>query len=135
MPVAYAPTIVRSSWGRWAYPVLVGLPLIGLAAVLVLGRGLDAPDVAEYSATPGVVPDPTFRLPLFLAQVMVIIALSRVLGKALRYVGQPQVVGEMLTGIVLGRSVLGAFWPDAYHLLLPVGSVRFLYAVSQLGLM
>jgi Kef-type K+ transport system membrane component KefB len=118
-----------------AYPVLVGLPLLGLAGVLVMGRGLDAPDTAEYSATPGITPDPTFHLPLFLAQVLVIVAVSRLLGKALRRFGQPQVVGEMLTGIVLGRSVLGILFPDFYHLLLPVGSVRFIYAVSQLGLL
>src|SRR5947208_163444 len=112
-------TAARSTLKGWTYPVLVGLPLIGLAAALAAGMRLDAPSFAEYSATPGVIPDPTFRLPLFLAQVVVIIAVSRVLGKLLRRFGQPQVVGEMLTGIVLGRSVLGVLAPGAYHLLLP----------------
>src|SRR4051812_40447669 len=92
----------------WSYPILVGLPLLGLGVVLALGQKLTAPGAAEYSATPGIIPDPTFRLPIFLAQVMVIIAVSRVLGRTLRSVGQPQVIAEMLTGIVLGRSVLGA---------------------------
>ena len=53
----------------------------------------------------------------------------------LRWLGQPQVVGEMLAGIVLGPSVLGWIAPGAYALLFPIGSVRFVGALSQLGLM
>ncbi len=135
MPDTIALAPPRRAIRGWTYPVLVGVPLAGLAAVLALGQRLDAPSVAEYSATPGITPDPTFRLPLFLAQVVVIVAISRLLGKLLGRFGQPQVVGEMLTGVVLGRSILGALAPSAYYVLFPVGSVRFIYAVSQLGLL
>jgi Kef-type K+ transport system membrane component KefB len=41
----------------------------------------------------------------------------------------------MLAGIVLGPSLLGWVSPTAYALLFPIGSVRFVGAVSQLGLM
>ena len=58
---------------------------------------------------------------------------SRGAGRLLRAVGQPQVVGEMLGGLLLGPSVLGWIAPPAYALLFPAGSVRFLNAVSQLG--
>ena len=123
---------------RWAYPVLVGLPLLGLALVLVWGTGLTAPapDAVERAArTPVAAVDATFRLNIFLAQIGVVIGVSRIVGKLLRLFGQPQVIGEMLAGLLLGPSILGFVSPEAYHLLFPAGSVRFLNAVSQLGLL
>jgi Kef-type K+ transport system membrane component KefB len=81
------------------------------------------------------VPEVVLRLPVFLAQIAIILCVARLLGAALRRLGQPQVVGEMLAGIVLGPSLLGWVSPTAYALLFPIGSVRFVGAVSQLGLM
>lgn len=121
----------------WAYPVLVGLPLLGLFGVLSAYAGLRAP--AAVAPTPlGAAAAPvnaTLRLPIFLAQIVVVLVLSRVVGKALRAIGQPQVVGEMVAGLLLGPSILGWVSPDAYHMLFPIGTVRFLGAVSQIGLL
>ena len=62
------------------------------------------------------------------------------LGRACRYVGQPPVIGEVLAGILLGPSLLGAVSPDAMHLLIPSPAAdpkghvpAALRAVSQLG--
>ncbi len=122
---------------RWAYPVLVGIPLLGLAVVFALGRGLHAPSLV--ASTPlGIAPPPsitTFRVPVFLAQIIVVIALSRIVGKGLRSLGQPQVVGEMIAGILLGPSVLGWVAPGVYAQLFPTGTVLFLNALSQIGLL
>jgi Kef-type K+ transport system membrane component KefB len=63
-----------------------------------------------------------------------VLGLSRLVGGGMERIGQPFVVGEMLAGILLGPSMLGAVWPGAYLVLFPPGSVRFLGAVSQLGL-
>jgi Kef-type K+ transport system membrane component KefB len=52
-----------------------------------------------------------------------------------RRLGQPQVVGEMLAGILLGPSVLGWLWPDVSTVLFPAGSLGPLNAVSHIGLL
>src|SRR5437764_9310256 len=53
------------------------------------------------------------------AQLLVIVAVARTLGAAMRRIGQPPVVGELLAGVLLGPSVLAKMWPDAAHLLVP----------------
>src|SRR5437764_2139393 len=53
------------------------------------------------------------------AQLLIIVAAARLLGAAMRRIGQPPVVGELLAGVLLGPSVLAKLWPDAAHLLVP----------------
>ncbi len=48
---------------------------------------------------------------LLLVQVALILALSRVIGSLFQRLNQPQVVGEMLAGIMLGPSLLGWLAP------------------------
>jgi len=121
------------------YLLLVGLPVAALILILRAGSAMH-PAVPAGLATGGAnaanaSPEVVLRLPVFLAQIAIILGVARVLGAALRRFGQPQVVGEMLAGIVLGPSLLGWAFPGAYALLFPIGSVRFVGAVSQLGLM
>ena len=120
-----------------SYPALVGGALAALAWTLHSGAGLKAPHaddaaaaIAASSAATGV-----FRLPVFLAQLVVVVLVSRALGRLMRRIGQPQVVGEMIGGLLLGPSVFGLLAPSAYAALFPAGSVRFLNAVSQLGVL
>lgn len=66
------------------------------------------------------VPVTNFELSIhFFMQMAVILGACRVVGLIARYLGQPQVVGEMIAGVVLGPSLLGAFWPDAMAWLFP----------------
>ena len=122
-----------------AYLLVVGLPGIGLILALRAGGSLGTPNTAWPPIgdhLPSLTPSALgLRLDLFLAQIIVILVLSRLLGRTLQRVGQPFVVGEMIAGLLLGPSVLGLLWPDLYVLLFPTGSVRFLGAVSQLGLL
>ena len=129
----------RSAARITEYLLLVGLPVAALLVILRLGGALHpAPAIAslppDLNAT-NTAHDVVLRLPVFLAQIAIILAVAHSLGAVLRWLGQPQVVGEMLAGIVLGPSVLGWIFPGAYGLLFPVGSVRFVGALSQLGLM
>ncbi len=48
--------------------------------------------------------------------------------------GQPQVVGEMIAGVILGPSVFGALAPGFQAELFPPASKPVLFAVSQVGL-
>jgi Kef-type K+ transport system membrane component KefB/nucleotide-binding universal stress UspA family protein len=73
---------------------------------------------------------------ILLIQIAVILILSRVLGLLMRLVHQPQVVGEMIAGIMLGPSLLGLIHHGAWmNALFPRGSLGSLDILSQLGVM
>jgi Kef-type K+ transport system membrane component KefB len=71
---------------------------------------------------------------VLLLQILVIIVLARWLGALFRFVGQPQVIGEMVAGILLGPSFLGWAAPGFYAALFPLASIPYLKTVSELGL-
>src|SRR4051812_15298373 len=72
---------------------------------------------------------------IFLLQMFVILAACRACGWIVRRVlRQPQVIGEMIAGIVLGPSLLGAAAPDLQHFLFPPESKAVLNVVAQLGI-
>jgi Kef-type K+ transport system membrane component KefB/nucleotide-binding universal stress UspA family protein len=70
---------------------------------------------------------------LLLVQVAIILALSRVIGALFRRMNQPQVVGEMLAGIMLGPSLFGWLAPMASAAIFPPGSIVYLNVLSQVG--
>jgi Kef-type K+ transport system membrane component KefB len=67
-------------------------------------------------------------------QLAVILGVIRVVGLAARWVGQPQVVGEMIAGVVIGPSLFGWIFPDLQAALFPKSSLPVLYVLSQVGL-
>ena len=71
---------------------------------------------------------------LFFLQLALIITACRLVGLAAqRWLGQPQVVGEMIAGVLLGPSVLGLFWPEVEAALFPPESKKVLFVGAQLG--
>ena len=78
--------------------------------------------------------EPIFNNGLLLVQIAVIISLCRLSGSIFRRFGQPQVVGEMIGGILLGPTLLGVVAPAAYASLFPASSLVFLTALSHVGL-
>ena len=60
--------------------------------------------------------DPLSRL---LMQFLVIVAATRLTGRLFQKFGQPPVVGEMVAGILLGPSLFGWLFPDAFHFVFP----------------
>jgi Kef-type K+ transport system membrane component KefB len=71
-------------------------------------------------------------LHLLIALTAVVIV-GRLLGRLFAAVGQPPVIGEVIGGVLLGPSLLGAVAPDAYLFILPPSVVPFLGVVAQLG--
>lgn len=70
----------------------------------------------------------------FFLQMAIIVCVSRVVGSlAHRYFGQPQVVGEMIAGVLLGPTLFGALMPEAQALLFPADSKKILFVGAQLG--
>jgi Kef-type K+ transport system membrane component KefB len=75
------------------------------------------------------------HLPTLLAQIAVILAVARIVGFLFRrFLRQPQVVGEMFAGILLGPSLLGWIAPGIFTTLFPADSLGSLNALSQFGL-
>lgn len=71
----------------------------------------------------------------FFLELTVIIAACRLVGLVARRFGQPQVVGEMIAGVVLGPSLLGAVAPGVQEFLFPPGPGNtVLYTMAQIGL-
>ena len=81
---------------------------------------------------------------LFL-QLAAILGACRVVGWLARRAGQPQVVGEMIAGVMLGPSLLGVVWPSSQAWLFPkslqIGEqtighplMTVLYCLAQIGL-
>ncbi len=69
----------------------------------------------------------------FFFQMAVILAVCRCVGYLARRVGQPQVVGEMIAGVLMGPSLLGLFFPQVQAMIFPKASLDILYVGSQLG--
>lgn len=71
---------------------------------------------------------------LVLAQVLIVIGCSRLVGWACRWIKQPLVIGEILAGILLGPSFLGLIAPGFAAGLFPPESISYLNVLSQIGL-
>ncbi len=71
---------------------------------------------------------------LFFLQLAVILAACRLVGALAKYLGQPQVVGEMIAGVVLGPSLFGLFFPDLFATLFVKESKPILFSACQVGL-
>ena len=71
----------------------------------------------------------------FFLQMFVILAACRLFGWLVRrWLRQPQVIGEMIAGVVLGPSLLGLVAPEVQAYLFPPESKAALYVVAQLGI-
>jgi Kef-type K+ transport system membrane component KefB len=67
-------------------------------------------------------------------QIAVIIGVSRVLGVLFRALRQPQVIGEVVAGILLGPSLLGWLAPSLSAALFPPAALPFLQVLSEVGI-
>ena len=118
------------------YILLVGLPILCLVGVLEAGHDLAVPIAAlapgKAVAVSAVTP---LALPQLILQIGIIIILARVTGALFRKIHQPQVIGEMVAGILLGPSLLGWVVPSLSVELFPPASLDYLNAFSQIGLM
>jgi Kef-type K+ transport system membrane component KefB len=91
------------------------------------GDGVVAPGAGEPG--PG---DGSFAR--LLASLALITLATRGLGGVFRrFLGQPPVMGEIVAGLVLGPSLLGALWPEAQAFVLPDEVAPVLGAIAKVG--
>lgn len=73
-------------------------------------------------------------LAILILQMISILVVARLFALAMGRIGQPTVIGEIIAGIVLGKSVIGAFFPEFSAFLFPPESLSALQFLSQIGL-
>ena len=66
--------------------------------------------------------------------LIIIIIMAQILGRTIRFIGQPSVVGEMISGVVLGPTVFGYLMPETSAFIFPKEIMSILFVVSNLGL-
>lgn len=128
-------SIPAGAWmrpGRTAltYLLLVVVPAAVAVVLLPLGSGLVAHGRMAGRAL-GVAPD-TF--PSLLVAVPVILLACQVMAWVFRRLGQPEVIGQMAAGFILGPSVFGVVWHHGFRWLFPASLSAPLSALAQLGL-
>jgi Kef-type K+ transport system membrane component KefB len=74
--------------------------------------------------------EPLSRL---LLQLILIVLVARLFAALFTRLGQPAVIGEMLAGIALGPSLLGACSPALFGFVFPADSMGALRILSQVG--
>lgn len=66
--------------------------------------------------------------------LIIIIIMAQLFGRLIKLIGQPSVVGEMISGVVLGPTVFGYFFPEASGFIFPKEIMSSLFIISNLGL-
>lgn len=65
---------------------------------------------------------------VFLLSIATLLGVARILGELARSLGLPAVVGEILAGVLLGRTALGRLYPAAHEFLFPDGKPKVMLA-------
>ncbi len=135
----------KSHFKTW-FLYAVMLALFGIFSYLLLNRGnaletIKPLPVNTVSSTDGFATFLTSLMhgiaepaAMLLLQIICILVVSRIFGFLFGKIGQPTVIGEILAGIVLGPSLLGYYFPGAFHFLFAPNSLGNLYVLSQIGL-
>lgn len=69
-----------------------------------------------------------------LTAVVFILIVSHCCGRLFQYLGQPKVVGEMISGVLLGPTCFGYFFPEWSASIFGKPVMPFLFVLSNLGL-
>src|SRR6266852_1322801 len=71
-------------------------------------------------------------VPQLLGLLVVMLGAAKVLGALAQRIGQPAVLGELVAGVILGRSILGLVDPgtDVLHLFAELGVIILLFEIG-----
>ena len=105
---------------RWRWRLLGAAPLALAVTPALAAEGQKGP--SEF---------------LFVAQLALLMLVGRLLGEIMVRLKQPAVMGQLLAGLALGPSLLGALFPDFQHTIFPAAKEQkaMLDAISQFGVL
>ncbi len=74
---------------------------------------------------------------IFIAQILALLIVGRLLGEAMLRMRQPAVMGQLIAGLLLGPSLFGLLLPDLQHALFPKNPEQkaMIDAISQFGIL
>ena len=74
---------------------------------------------------------------IFIAQLVVLMLVGRLLGEAMSRLRQPSVMGQLIAGLLLGPSLFGLLLPDVQHALFPKNPEQkaMIDGISQFGIL
>lgn len=122
----------RPGPGTWlGYAAVIAGGVLVWTLINTRGRSILAPIVPD-AALRGATHSEILAHVLFALAMITMVA--RVLGWGFRrFLGQPPVIGEIVAGLMLGPSLLGAIWPSGYAFLLPQDAAPYLGILSKVG--
>jgi len=74
---------------------------------------------------------------VFFVEIVLMLVIGRLLGELMLRIRQPEVLGQLIAGVVIGPTVFGNLWPAAHHLIFPesVELKKMIEGLSQLGIL
>jgi len=98
---------------------------LGLILFAASGGGKDAGGGGDHAVT------------IFIVEVALMLLVGRLLGEVMQRLGQPAVMGQLVAGVILGPSVLGAISPSLQHTIFPGNAEQksMIDALSQFGVL
>jgi Kef-type K+ transport system membrane component KefB/nucleotide-binding universal stress UspA family protein len=74
---------------------------------------------------------------VFIAEIVLMLVVGRTLGELMLRFRQPEVLGQLIAGILIGPTVLGNIWPGAHHLIFPDTPElkKMIDGISQVGIL
>lgn len=120
------------AWRRASQPMRAGIfsaPLV-LSALMLLATTL--PAFAAEGQSKSAPSDA-----IFVVEIILLLVVGRLLGEGLQRLGQPEVMGQLVAGLLLGPSLFGAVAPEWQHFVFPKTPEQkaMIDAVSQLGIL
>jgi Kef-type K+ transport system membrane component KefB len=113
------------------YSILILATVGAFLLVRAAGETLTAPPAAAVAGAAAASSGGASALRHVLVALAAVIVTGRILSRLLASLGQPPVIGEVLAGILLGPSLIGA---DASSFILPAASAPVLGVIAQLGI-
>ncbi|MET0341656.1 MAG: cation:proton antiporter [Polyangiales bacterium] len=127
---AFSPARSRTAL---VYGAMIAFAAAAFWLIHRFGAQLEAPPPVA-TRTQGAAPAASSEVLLHvLLALLVIVLAARGLGALFRYLSQPAVVGEVIAGIALGPSLLGAVAPDLATFILPAAIAPHLSVLAQVG--